>query len=93
MESRLTDLCRVPPPGHVLGPDGLFDAVHLLLVALAVPHGVLLGLLQGVLQGFDPLGRRTQTLLQLGQLAAKIRVVSNQLRAVVESKQYRSYFR
>uniref|UniRef100_A0A3Q2TCH4 Uncharacterized protein n=1 Tax=Fundulus heteroclitus TaxID=8078 RepID=A0A3Q2TCH4_FUNHE len=34
------------PPGHVLGPDGLLDAVHLLLVALAVAGGVLLGLLQ-----------------------------------------------
>uniref|UniRef100_A0A3P8V673 Uncharacterized protein n=1 Tax=Cynoglossus semilaevis TaxID=244447 RepID=A0A3P8V673_CYNSE len=34
------------PPGHVLGSDGLFDAVHLLLVALAVTGGVLLGLLQ-----------------------------------------------
>uniref|UniRef100_A0A4W6CLP7 Uncharacterized protein n=1 Tax=Lates calcarifer TaxID=8187 RepID=A0A4W6CLP7_LATCA len=34
------------PPGHVLGSDGLLDAVHLLLVALAVAGGVLLGLLQ-----------------------------------------------
>uniref|UniRef100_A0A3Q3WF72 Uncharacterized protein n=1 Tax=Mola mola TaxID=94237 RepID=A0A3Q3WF72_MOLML len=33
-------------PGHVLGPDGLLDAVHLLLVALAVAGGVLLGFLQ-----------------------------------------------
>uniref|UniRef100_A0A3B3CYG2 Uncharacterized protein n=1 Tax=Oryzias melastigma TaxID=30732 RepID=A0A3B3CYG2_ORYME len=44
--SLLTDLSRVAPPGHVLGPDGLLDAVHLLLVALAVAGGVLLGLLQ-----------------------------------------------
>uniref|UniRef100_A0A3B3VG60 Transmembrane protein n=1 Tax=Poecilia latipinna TaxID=48699 RepID=A0A3B3VG60_9TELE len=42
----LTDLGRVSPPGHVLGPDGFLDAVHLLLVALAVACGVLLGLLQ-----------------------------------------------
>uniref|UniRef100_A0A3B3HNB6 Uncharacterized protein n=1 Tax=Oryzias latipes TaxID=8090 RepID=A0A3B3HNB6_ORYLA len=35
----------MPPPGHVLGPDSLLDAVHLLLVALAVAGGVLLGLL------------------------------------------------
>uniref|UniRef100_A0A3B5KB55 Uncharacterized protein n=1 Tax=Takifugu rubripes TaxID=31033 RepID=A0A3B5KB55_TAKRU len=45
------------PPGHVLGPDGLLDAVHLLLVALAVTRGVLLGLLQSRLQGLDPLSR------------------------------------
>uniref|UniRef100_A0A3P9Q3T5 Uncharacterized protein n=1 Tax=Poecilia reticulata TaxID=8081 RepID=A0A3P9Q3T5_POERE len=36
----------VSPPGHVLGPDGFLDAVHLLLVALAVACRVLLGLLQ-----------------------------------------------
>uniref|UniRef100_A0A3Q3KVP8 Uncharacterized protein n=1 Tax=Labrus bergylta TaxID=56723 RepID=A0A3Q3KVP8_9LABR len=41
----------VSPPGHVLGPHGLLDAVHLLLVALAVTGGVLLGLLQSRLQG------------------------------------------
>uniref|UniRef100_A0A3Q2CRM2 Transmembrane protein n=1 Tax=Cyprinodon variegatus TaxID=28743 RepID=A0A3Q2CRM2_CYPVA len=40
------------PPGHVLGPDGLLDAVHLLLVALAVAGGVLLGLLQCRFQWF-----------------------------------------
>uniref|UniRef100_A0A8C4HEE6 Uncharacterized protein n=1 Tax=Dicentrarchus labrax TaxID=13489 RepID=A0A8C4HEE6_DICLA len=50
------------PPGHVLGPHGLFDAVHLLLVALAVAGGVLLGLLQSRLQGLDPLSRSTKTL-------------------------------
>lgn len=78
---QLTDLCGEAPPRHVLGPDGLFDAVHFLLVALAVPHGVLLGLLQGVLQRLDPLGRRPQALLQLGQLAAQVCVVSDQLRS------------
>uniref|UniRef100_A0A668A1U5 Uncharacterized protein n=1 Tax=Myripristis murdjan TaxID=586833 RepID=A0A668A1U5_9TELE len=49
------------PPGHVLGPDGLLDAVHLLLVALAVAGGVLLGLLQSRFQGLDPLSRSTKT--------------------------------
>uniref|UniRef100_A0A668UUK4 Uncharacterized protein n=1 Tax=Oreochromis aureus TaxID=47969 RepID=A0A668UUK4_OREAU len=38
------------PPGHVLGSDGLFDAVHFLLVALAIAGGVLLGFLQSRLQ-------------------------------------------
>uniref|UniRef100_A0A672JUB3 Uncharacterized protein n=1 Tax=Salarias fasciatus TaxID=181472 RepID=A0A672JUB3_SALFA len=56
----LTDLGRVSPPGHVLGPDGLLDAVHLLLVALAVAGGVLLGFLQSRLQGLDPLSRSTK---------------------------------
>ncbi|CAG5896360.1 unnamed protein product [Menidia menidia] len=58
----LTDLGRVASPGHVLGPDGLFDPVHLLLVALAVAGGVLLGLLQCRLQGLDALSRSTKTL-------------------------------
>uniref|UniRef100_A0A673A9A5 Uncharacterized protein n=1 Tax=Sphaeramia orbicularis TaxID=375764 RepID=A0A673A9A5_9TELE len=55
-----TDLGRVSPPGHVLGSDGLFDAVHLLLVSFAVAGGVLLGLLQSRFQGLDPLSRSTK---------------------------------
>lgn len=81
----LTDLCRVSSPGHALGPHCLFDPVHLLLVALAVPHGRLLGLLQSVLQSFDSLGSGAQTLLQLGQLATKICVVSDQLKGKTKS--------
>lgn len=61
-----TDLGRVGPPGHVLGPHCLLDAIHLLLVALAVSHGVLLGLLQRALQGLDALCRGPQPFLQLG---------------------------
>uniref|UniRef100_A0A3B4GE88 Uncharacterized protein n=1 Tax=Pundamilia nyererei TaxID=303518 RepID=A0A3B4GE88_9CICH len=49
------------PPGHVLGSDGLFDAVHFLLVALAIAGGVLLGFLQSRLQGLDPLSRSSKT--------------------------------
>lgn len=67
------------PPGHVLGAHGLLDAIHLLLVTLAVPHGVLLGLLQRALQGLDALGRGAQPLLQLGQLTAQVSVVPDQL--------------
>uniref|UniRef100_A0A8C5NHP4 Uncharacterized protein n=1 Tax=Gouania willdenowi TaxID=441366 RepID=A0A8C5NHP4_GOUWI len=52
--SPLTNLGRVPPPGHVLGSDSFLDAVHLLLVALAVAYGVLLGFLQSRFQGLDP---------------------------------------
>lgn len=74
-----TDLGRVSSPGHVLGPHGLLDAVHLLLVALAVPHGVLLGLLQRALQRLHALGRGAQALLQLGQLTAQVCIVSDQL--------------
>ena len=69
----------VPSPGHVLGAQRLLDAVHLLLVALAVLHGALLGGPQDPLQGLDPLRRGPQTLLQLGQLAAQICVVPDQL--------------
>lgn len=78
----LTDLCREAPPGHVFGAHSLLDAVDLLLVAAAVPHGVLLGFLQGVLQGFDSLHCHSQTPLQLRQLAAEVGVVPNQLSTV-----------
>lgn len=78
-ERTRTDLGRVGPPGHVLGSHGLLDAVHLLLVALAVPHGILLGLLERALQGLDALRRGTQPLLQLGQLTAQVCVVPDQL--------------
>lgn len=67
------------PSGHVLGPHGLLDAIHLLLVALAVPHGVLLGLLQRALQRLDALRRGTQPLLQLGQFTTQVCVVPDQL--------------
>lgn len=77
--SLLTDLSGVAPPGHVLGPDGLFDAVHLLLVAFAVACGVLFGLLQGRLQGLDPLSRSTQTLLQFRKLTAQVCIITHQL--------------
>lgn len=67
------------PPGHVLGPDGLLDAVHLLLVALAVTGGVLLGLLQSRLQGLDPLSRSTKTLFQFRKLTAQVCIITHQL--------------
>lgn len=82
----LTNLGRVRPPGHVLGSHGLLDAVHLLLVALAVPHGVLLGLFQRALQGLDALRGGAQPLLQLGQLTAQVRVVPDQLQGRTEGK-------
>lgn len=79
MSVPLTDLGRVSPPGHVLGPDGLLDAVHLLLVALAVPGGVLLGLLQSRLQGLDPLSRSTKTFFQFRKLTAQVCIIAHQL--------------
>lgn len=75
----LTDLGRVSPPGHVLGPDGLLDAVHLQLVALAVAGGVLLRLLQSRLQGFDPLSRSSKTLFQFRKLTAQVCIITHQL--------------
>lgn len=74
-----TNLCRVSSAGHVLGPDGLFDAVHLLLVPLAVSCCVLFGLLQCRLQSLHTFSCRTQTLLQLGQLTAQICVITHEL--------------
>uniref|UniRef100_A0A3B3SK69 Uncharacterized protein n=1 Tax=Paramormyrops kingsleyae TaxID=1676925 RepID=A0A3B3SK69_9TELE len=55
----------VPPPGHVLGAHGLLDAVHLLLVALAVARRVLLGLLQALSSG------ENVTLLKLNTASAR----------------------
>lgn len=75
----LTYLSRVSPPGDVLGPDGLLDAVHFLLVAFAVLNGRLFGGSQGVLQSLHPLGCGPQTLFQLGQLTAKVCIVPHQL--------------
>ncbi len=75
----LTDLGRVSPPGHVLGPDGLLDAVHFLLVALAVAGSILLGLLQSRLQGLDPLSRSTKTLFQFRKLTAQVCIITHQL--------------
>lgn len=82
-----TNLGRVGPPGHVLGSHCLLDAIYLLLVALAVPHGVLLGLLQCAFQGLDTLCRGTQPLLQLGQLTAQVCVVPDQLGQGVEGEE------
>lgn len=75
----LTYLSRVTPPGDVLRADGLFDAVHFLLVSFAVSRGRLLGVPQGGFQRPHPLCRGPQTLLQLGQLTAKVCVVPHQL--------------
>lgn len=75
----LTDLGRMAPPGHVLGPDSLLDAVHLLLVALAVTRGVLLGLLQSRLQGLDPFSRSTKALFQFRKLTAQVCIITHQL--------------
>ena len=79
LAERLTDGGHVPPPHEVSLSDGLLDAVHLVLVALPVAHGALLGLLQRLLQRLDALHGGAQTLLQLGQLAAQVGVVTHQL--------------
>uniref|UniRef100_A0A8C5AGD9 Uncharacterized protein n=1 Tax=Gadus morhua TaxID=8049 RepID=A0A8C5AGD9_GADMO len=48
-------------PEGVLGPHGILDAVHLLLVAAAVDHGALLGVPQCCLQGLNSLSSRPKT--------------------------------
>lgn len=75
----LTYLSRVSSPGHVLGANSFFDAVHFLLVSFTVSHGRLLGVPQGAFQSFHPLCCGPQTLLQLRQLTAKVCIVPNQL--------------
>lgn len=75
----LTYLSRVSSPEDVLGPDSLFNAVHFLLVAFAVPHGGLLGVSKGSFQSFHSLCCGPQTFLQLGQLTAKVSIVPHQL--------------
>lgn len=66
----LTYLSSVSSPGDILGADGLLDALHFLLVAFVVPHSRLFGGPQGSFEGFHALDCGSQTLLQLGQLAA-----------------------
>lgn len=66
-------------PTHVFGLDGVFNALHLLLVATFFAGRVLFGLLQRRLQGLDPLGGRPQSLLHLRDLAVKVGVVPQQL--------------
>lgn len=76
---RLTYLGGVWPAEGGASPHHVFDALHFLLVAVAVLHGSLLGLLQRPLQGLDSLGGGAKTLLQLRKLAAEIGVVAHQL--------------
>lgn len=83
-----TDLSRMCPPGHVLGPHSLLDAIHFLLVALSVPHGILLGLFERTLQGLDALCSSTEPLLQLGEFTAQIRIVPDQLQQRVKEASY-----
>lgn len=76
---RLTYLRGVGPAEGGADPHHVFDALHFLLVAVAVLHGALLGLLQRTLQRLDSVGRGPKTFLQLRKLAAKIRIVTHQL--------------
>ena len=50
-----------------------------MLVAFTVAHGALLGLLQRRLQRLDAFHGGAQTLLQLGQFAAQVGVVADEL--------------
>ena len=50
---RLGDLSGVAATLQVLLTHSLLDSVHLVLVALSVPHGALLGLLQRRLQRLE----------------------------------------
>lgn len=73
----LGNLGCVATARQILLSHCLLDPVHLVLIALAVPHSTFLGLLEGRFQHLDPLHGCAQPLLQLGQLAAQIRIVSH----------------
>lgn len=62
-----------------LVPNGLLDAVHLLLVPALVLHGALLGLLQCTLQGLNSLSRSPKSFFQFRKLTTQICIVTYQL--------------
>ena len=67
------------PFARALVPNGLLDAVHLLLVPALVLHGALLGLLQCTLQGLNSLSRSPKSFFQLRKLTTQICIVTYQL--------------
>lgn len=79
LQEELTNKRDVSSASHVLLSDSFLDAVHFGLVPLSVPHGRLLGFLQSTFQGFDPLHRRSEALLQFRELTPEVCVVSYQL--------------
>lgn len=81
-----TYLCRVPPAHVGFGFGGILDALHLLLVELALTSRTLFGFFQGRLQGFDPLHHGAQTLLHFWDLRAKVSIVPHQLQARVKQE-------
>ena len=75
----VTYLCSMGPAERIASPHHIFDALHFLLVAVAVLHGSLLRLLQCTLQRLNSLSCRSKTFLQLWKLTAKICIVTYQL--------------
>lgn len=67
------------PLAGALVPNGLLDAVHLLLVPALVLHGALLGLLQCTLQGLNSLSRSPKSFFQFRKLTTQICIVTYQL--------------
>lgn len=76
----VTYLCGVSSAGHVFGSHGLFDAVHLQLVAFAVAGCVLFGLFERRLQSLHTLRCCPQTLLQFRKLTAQVSIITYQLK-------------
>lgn len=72
---RCTYLCSVGTTEWVASPHDVFDALHFLLVAVAILHGSFLRLLQRALQGLDPLGCGPETFLQFWKLTSQICIV------------------
>lgn len=75
----LRDLSSVTSSLEVLLSDSLLDPVNLVLVPLPVPHGPLLGFLQGSLKSFDPLHGGSEPLLKFGQFTPEVGIISDQL--------------
>lgn len=67
------------PAEWIPGPHHIFDALHFLLVAVAVLHGAFLRFLQCTLQRLDSVSCRPKTFLQFWKLTAKICIVTHQL--------------
>lgn len=69
----------VRPAEWISDPHHIFDALHFLLVAVAVLHGAFLRFLQRTLQRLDSVSCRPETFLQFWKLTAKICIVTHQL--------------
>lgn len=74
-----TNLCRMSSSSHVLGPYGLLDAIHLLLIPFPIAGCIFFGFFQSRLQGLNSLSCSPKSFLQLWKLTTKICIITYQL--------------